>query len=69
MFSTPRHARYDVCLKILFLEQSGGLRAVKTLSNLWLQESTYEPPAVSLRRRIPENVFTSLSPPAALTAF
>jgi hypothetical protein len=47
-----------LCLKILFLVRSGRLRAVKTL-----EESAYEPPAVSLRRGIPENVFTSLSLP------
>jgi hypothetical protein len=32
-----------------------------------LEESAYEPPAVSLRRGIPENVFLPRSPPACPT--
>jgi hypothetical protein len=42
------HAQYDLCLKILFVVQAGGLRVGKTQG-----ESDYEPAARSLRRGTP----------------
>jgi hypothetical protein len=50
--------------KTLLVGQAGGLRVRKTL-----EESAYEPPAVSLRRGIPENVFLPRSPPACPTKY
>jgi hypothetical protein len=57
-----QHARYDLCLKLLLVAQTGGMRGVKTQG-----ESDYEPTAWSLRRGTPENVFPPRIPPVCAT--